>query len=289
MKNEIKHEFIASSKVIRYKLNPKAADVLAVLIYKHEYWKNEGKLINYNGRMGFHISIDDITEETCFGKDVIQNRIKLLKKEGLVVCKRQGLTKPNIYLVDEAKINKYIEDHEEEYEKWRLKIRDKKVVVLPMDTLKGGNQPSRSGKVGIQEVVKPITTKNKNTNNKNNKNHTNRINAERVIDMFDCVNELEEKIDTLRDCHDETDKCDCVKDIHKFLCNIVPQFKGFTMSEKDNALIAQIAYDGVPSWKIADKIVSNAKAIVEGNKESRFGNLLVGISKMNEEYELKYE
>ena len=76
MKNEIKHEFIASSKVIRYKLDAKAADILAVLVYKNQYWKGERKLININGRKGFHISVDNIREETCFGKDVIQKTRK---------------------------------------------------------------------------------------------------------------------------------------------------------------------------------------------------------------------
>lgn len=288
MKKEIKYEFIASPKVIRYKLDSKAADVLAVLVYKHQYWKDEGRLINYNGRMGFHISINDIIEETCFGKDVIQKKIKLLEKEGLIVRRRQGLNKPNIYFIDEAKIDKYIEDHKEEYEKWRLNIRDKKVVVLPMNTLKAENQLSRSSNSSILEVVKSDTTKNKNTNNKITKTITNRINAEGVTGLFDCAVELEEKIETLRSCDNPTDIGICTEEIHKLLCSIVPQFKGFAMSAKDKALIAHMTYDGVPSWKISDKIISNAKAILEGKKESRFGNLLVGISKMNKEYELKY-
>ena len=80
---------------------------------------------------------------------------------------------------DEAKIDKYIEDHKEEYEKWRLNIRDKKVVVLPMNTLKAENQHSGSSNSSIQEVVKPVTTKNKNTNNKITKTLTNHINVEK--------------------------------------------------------------------------------------------------------------
>jgi hypothetical protein len=288
MKKEIKYEFIASPKVIRYKLDSKAADVLAVLVYKHQYWKDEGRLINCNGSMGFHISTNDIIEETCFGKDVIQKKIKLLEKERLIVRRRQGLNKPNIYFIDEAKIDKYIEDHKEEYEKWRLNIRDKKVVVLPMNTLKAENQHTGSSNSSIQEVVKPVTTKNKNTNNKITKTITNRINAEGVTGLFDCAVELEEKIESLRSCDNPTDIGICTEEIHKLLCSIVPQFKGFAMSAKDKALIANMTYAGVPSWKIADKIIGNARAISEGRKESRFGNLLVGISKMNKEYELKY-
>jgi len=289
MENKKKHDFIASSKVIRYKLGHKAADVLAVLIYKHQYWSREGKLINSNGRSGFYISINDIKEETTFGKGMIHSGIKRLKKEGLLDYKQQGLTKPNIYFIDEAKINKFIKNNEEEYEKWRLNIRDEKVVEFPMDILKTENEHSGSSKSSIPKVVKQDTTNNKNTNNKNTKPFTNRINAERATDLLDCADELEEKIDTLRGYNNDTDIDVCTKEIHMFLCSIVPQFKGFTMSEKDKALIAHMTYEGVPSWKISDKIISNAKAILEGKKESRFGNLFVGISKMNEEYELKYE
>jgi len=155
--------------------------------------------------------------------------------------------------------------------------------------LKQQKPSSGDGKTSILDMEESATTKNKITNNKTTKTFTNRINAgTESDDWYDYANELEEKIDTFRHCYDETDRYDCIKDIHKFLCNIVSKFKGFTMSEKDKALIAQTEYDGIFSYKIADKIISNAKAIIDGRKESRFGNLFVGIKQMNEEYELNY-
>jgi DNA-binding transcriptional regulator GbsR (MarR family) len=287
MKNELKYDFIASSKVIRYKLDPKAADVLAVLIYKHQYWAEQGELINFKGRNGFYISIDNIREETCFGKTVIQSSLISLKKEGLIDSKRQGLNKPNVYFLDINNIENYIKNHEAEYHTWKKNIRANKAI-SPVNVRNTENQLSRTSNSSFLEVVKSDTTKNKNTNNKITKTITNRINAEGVTGLFDCAVELEEKIETLRSCDNPTDIGICTEEIHKLLCSIVPQFKGFAMSAKDKALIAHMTYDGVPSWKISDKIISNAKAILEGKKESRFGNLLVGVSKMNKEFELKY-
>jgi len=287
-KREIKQAFIASIKVIRYKLSPKAADVLAELQYKHQYWAEQDRLINYKGRIGFYMSIDDIREETCLGKNAIQSSIKLLKGEGLIDSKRQGLTKPNIYFIDANKIDKYVDVHKEDYERWRLKIRREKVVAPTTGSLKEGNQSSGNCNSSILDIKKPTTTKNKITKNKKSKNLTNHINVGILTDLFDYADDLEEKIDALRYCDNKTDRSDCTKDIHKFLCNIVSKFKGFSMSEKDQAFIAQLAYDEISSWKVADKIISNALAIIDGRKESRFGNLFVGVNEMIE-YRMDYE
>ena len=288
MKNKVKHDFIASSKVIRHKLDPKAADVLAVLLYKYQYWSQEGKLINDNVRSGFHISVDDIREETCFGKSAIQSSIKLLKENGLIDYKRQGLTKPNIYFIDEVKINKYIKDHEAEYKKWRLNIRDKKVVVLPMDRLKDENQPSRRDKTGVQEVEESATTKNKNTNNKKIKTLTNPINGEKEKDLIQYSVMLEELIDELRSTSNLHEKNKAINDIYNFLINIIPEFRQYKISKKDTELIAQMSIIGPSGSSVAERIFRNIRAILNGKKESRFGNLFVGIGEMNKEYELKY-
>ena len=151
MKNEVEYDFIASAKVIRYKINPKAADILATLIYKYRHWKKKGKLANYYGKIGFYISIDDIIEETTFGKSTIQKNIKLLEKEGLLESKQQGLTKPNVYYLDEDKITKYIVDHEEEYKKYRLEVRNRKTSVALKNSLKDENTTSRKGNSSFLE------------------------------------------------------------------------------------------------------------------------------------------
>jgi predicted transcriptional regulator len=288
-KREFEHAFIASSKVIRAKLDPKAADVLAVLQYKHQYWSEKGKLINYKGRNGFYISIDNIREETCFGKNAIQSSIRLLKKEGLIDSKRQGLTMPNIYFIDESNITKYIEDHKEDYERWRFKVRKEKVTVLSVDTLKYKNQHSRNPNSNILDMEESAITKNKITNNKITKTLTNHINVEKELDyLFDYTNELEEKIGALNNSDNETDRYDCIKDTYNFLCNMVPKFKGFSMSDEDHALITELVYDGASSYKIADIIIRNAQAICYGRKATRFGNLFVGLKEMKEN-KMQYE
>jgi hypothetical protein len=285
MKNEIKHEFIASSKVIRYKLDAKAADVLATLRYKHQYWKNEGRLIDSKGRKGFYISVNNIKEETCFGKDVIQKRIKLLKKEGLIDFRRQGLTKSNIYYIDENKIDKYIEDHKEEYKRWRSSIRETKGVVSPKDTLKDENTTSRKGNSSLLEYDETVTTKNKNTKNKSIKNtFTNQASLVSEIHLGPMLElekeiELEKVISDLRS-DDDSDINERVKFLFKFLCSLVPSFKGFSMSNDDRELLLTILQSEIHDYKLASKIISNTTDIVIRRKESRFGNLFVGINKM---------
>jgi hypothetical protein len=286
MKNEIKYEFIASPKVIRYKLGATAADVLATLVSKHQYWKNEGRLIDSKGRKGFHISVDNIREETCFGKDVIQKRIKLLEKEGLIERRRQGLTKPNIYYIDKNKIDKYIEDHKEEYKRWRLSIRAIKVVVSPKDTLKDENTTSRKGNSSLLEYDETVITKNKNTKNKKtkNKNLTNQASLVSEIHLGPMLElekeiELEKVISDLRS-DDDSDINERVKFLFKFLCSLVPSFKGFSMSNDDRELLLTILQSEIHDYKLASKIISNTTDIVIRRKESRFGNLFVGINKM---------
>jgi len=284
--NEIKYAFIASSKVIRYKLDPKSADILATLIYKFEYWERNGELFEHNGKLGFHISLDGIREETCFGKDVIQSRIKRLEKEGLIEKRQQGLNKPNFFFIDVAKIKKYIKKHDKEYQEWRLKIRDSKPE-KPKNGWNKKNTNSGSSRSTIQAMVKPSTTNNKNTNNKKIKTLTNPINGEEENDFIQYSMLLEELIDDLRTSDNPSGKDKLINDIYIFLNKMIPQFQKFKISEQDIALITQMANNGPSSFTVAGRVIRNAKAIISGGKKMRFGNLFVGIREMYEQYELK--
>ncbi len=284
MDNKIKYEFIASSKVIRYKMKPQAADVLATLIYKQEYWESEDKMTNYNGVKYFYVSHSDIEEETCLGKQVIKRAMKTLINEGLIDSKRQGLGKPNLYYVNTPKVEAYIKNHEAEYKAWRLKIREQNKATPFISSLIGENDTSGSIKLTSLEVSKSPTTKNKNTKNKTTNNTTNRINAvELEIDLYDYVDELTEAVLALQEA-DPNDTENHSK-LFDLLVKLVPAFKSFEESSRDSTLIDKIrAYTNDPN-DIAFKILSNAKAIKEGSKPDRFGNLFVGLEEKNTNWE----
>ena len=111
MQNEIEYDFIALPKVINHKVGISAAAVLATLRYKYKYWENNKGLTTNGSFKGFYISHSDIIEETCLGLSQIKKAIKTLEKENLIESKRQGQGKPNLYQVDESKINQYIKDN----------------------------------------------------------------------------------------------------------------------------------------------------------------------------------
>src|SRR5690606_26603115 len=155
MQNEkMEFDFVRSSKVIRYKINPQAADVLAVLIYKHNYWKTEGKLYNYKGKDGFYISYSNLMEETCYSENIIKKTVKKLKTAGLLQTVRQGLNKPNVYYIDEQIIFDYIKKHEKEYDNWRKEIRSLKPAPNTVNTGKVENDISRKDLTDYQDGVK---------------------------------------------------------------------------------------------------------------------------------------
>jgi hypothetical protein len=57
------------------------------------------------------------------------------------------------------------------------------------------------------------------------------------------------------------------------------------MSNQDKALILQVCDSEIDAWKIVDKILHNAEYIKVGKKESRFGNLFVGVGEIVANYE----
>ncbi|MDW5289450.1 winged helix-turn-helix domain-containing protein [Formosa sp. PL04] len=291
---EIPYDFIATSKVVRIMFDPATADILAVLIYKHKYWEEEGKLEPYKGKIGFYISYSDIKEETGFSENIIKKRIKQLKKAGLIETAQQGLGKPNYYYLDINYIHEYIKDNEPAYEKWRLDVRNENAVPSVENSKKVESYLSGSEENDFQEYQNSPTTKNKNTKNKITNNLTNPING--VIeedDLYDKQSELEDLIEKLKSIEnaypiEEEDYRQCINQIYDCLKAIVPKFKGFTMSEEDSKLIENMGRTSLYSPHMAGKITTNAKKIIRGDMESRFGSLLVGVSNMIHENEVRY-
>ena len=269
----MEQSFIASNRIVRLKLGVKAADILAVLIYKKAYWNSQEKLNSVSHKGTFFISLNDLRAETMYSTKLISEAIKALKEAGLVYTIRQGLNKPNRYLIDEEVIDNYIKEHTGELEQWQQNIRDH-------TGNKRISQKSTSGttKKGTQDVIKEDTTKNKNTKNKITKNKilTNRASSEKPIDL---ESDLETKINNLRQGDDKA-----VISLFNFLCSLVNSFGTFKMSDDDEKLILKIVESEIPEYKLSDKIISNASDITKGRKEARFGNLFVGVSEMVANY-----
>ena len=270
----MEQSFIASDRVIRHKLGVKAADVLAVLIYKHNYWKSQERLVLIKYKGTFFISLNDLRAETTYSTKLISEAINVLKEAGLVSAIRQGLNKPNRYLIDEEVIANYIKRYTAELEQCQRNIRD-------YTGNKRMSQKSTSGttKKGTQDVIKEDATKNKNTKNKNteNKNLANRASSEKPIDL---ESDLETKINSLRQGDDKD-----VTPLFNLLCSLVTSFKVFKMSDDDEKLILKIVESEILEYKVSDKIISNAFNINEGSKEARFGNLFVGVTEMVSNYD----
>ena len=295
MQNKIEYDYIASSKVIRHALGPQAADILATLIYKYQYWESQGKLNPHKGLNCFHISINDLREETCFGKSVIDKNIKRLEKEGLIQSFRQGLTKPNLYYLNKDKVVKFIKNNERKYNTWRQGIRSKNSTKSPNNTLMAHSGTSSRIEMEVQDNSLLNTTNNKNTNNKstNNKN-TNCVNAEEYYEvLYDKLDELEGLLESYKfDCLEDDDECVqeiYIQSLFITLKNLIPDFSNYKMSNKDRKFLSETLDYPIKSYVIASKIIDNATSILNGDKEERFGNLFIGLSQLNENISTKYD
>ena len=274
------YDFIAVPKVINHKLGLNAAAVLGVLIYKYKYWNDQGKLTVRGNSKWFHISHSDIEEEICLGTGAITKAIKRLKKERLIATQRQGLNKPNLYNIDEDMIDEYIEDHKQEYENWRHKLRVKNTSKTPVNSWIGLNEGSRTAKSNDLDPSKSTTTKNKSTKNKQLRITTNRINAEE--EAYDQLDDLTEAIIDLRESDDNEESH---LKLFLLLRGLVPRFEKFSESPDDSKLIDKIKGYSLDSGEIAFKIVKNAISIIQSKKDPRFGNLFVGLDQINENWE----
>ncbi|WP_353779680.1 hypothetical protein [Winogradskyella sp. 3972H.M.0a.05] len=287
--NNDENEFIASNKIVRYALGTKAADILATLIYKHNYWKSKGKLTHKNGKEGFFISHDDIREETMFSKDIIMKNIKILEDAGLLFAKRQGLTKPNFYALDFKNINQFLRVNSKKYKNYKANIRSKPGVAhsalnLENPTSKNGIFPSHVGE-------KSETTNNKKTNNKktNSTIHMNVAEYEEESFIDDGVEEsMIDLIDSLKDSCDPQEDEKLVLSLYELLKSIVPAFAKFRPSDKDLEMIREIKSFKIYSYNISSKILRNAKRINNGVKDPKFYSLFVGLRDYNDNVESQY-
>jgi DNA-binding transcriptional regulator GbsR (MarR family) len=290
-KIEKQEQFIRSEKVIRHVLDPKTADVLAVLIYKQDYWAKKGELSKWKGKECFFISLDDIEAETCYSNSIVAKCIKKLVAEGLVFKKRQGLNKPNLYSVDKTALKAFKKSKITSFNKWQKAVRERSSS-KKIDTERNiKNEESGILNLAEQEASKLSTTKNKNTENKKtkNKNLTNQASLVCEIHLGPMLElekeiELEKVISDLRS-DDDSDINERVKSLFKFLCSLVPSFKGFSMSSDDRELLLTILQSEIQDYKIASKIISNTSDIINGKKDSRFGSLFVGVVEMIANFE----
>jgi hypothetical protein len=280
--------YIASSKVIIFKLGINEAAILATLIYKKNYWQEQKGLTKFKGHDCFFISQLDIELENCLKKGVISSAINTLINNDLIKVFRQGLGKPNCYYVNESVILAYEKKHYMEYKEWQAKKIANKKKAVPMSTKKVEMNASRSTNSEDLEVLKEHATNNKNTNNKNTKQLTNHINVAVKSKVF---NPDEVALADLIEndfFSDETEREKNVIATYNFLIEMVPQFHGFTHSTYDLAMVEELFDYKIYPYNIAGKLIANAKRIVEGTLESRFGNLFVGLDEMNQRMEAKY-
>jgi len=304
---KIEHKFVKgfnrSSKVLEHKLGINAARLLNTLIYKHNYWlEDERESTFINGKRAFYITIPNLQVETNLSKSPIQNAIKKLVAENLIEVHKIGIPAKNHYIVNSEAIYKLESDHAKEYEKWCESIykgakNDRKrfdsstkntpesLCLQQLDV----KQPTSELKNRPLDSDFSSVTNNKTTNNKITKNSTNCINAGyKIIDLHEYEDELIKLIDDVKYASDDDEKSDCIKELFVFLCKMVPGFENFNISEQDIGLIENVNSSSLKSEDIAWRIIDNAKAIIGESKDSRFGNLFVGLQEISNNCDHKF-
>ncbi len=292
--HEFEKGFNRSSKIMENKLGIDAARLLNTLIYKHNYWLSENRMINVRGKQGYYITISNLQMETNLNPYAISKALKKLKKEKLIEVHKIGLPAVNHYVINGYAINKFEKDHVKDYEEWIKKLsEDAKTDRKRFSTQSiAENQPaalivpqsakiSTTGELNSSPLVSEFSTvtNNKNTKNKNT-NTTNRINAvELEIDLYDYVDELTDAVMGLQNSNSDDPESHSM--MFDLLVKIVPAFNSFSESPGDSKMIDSIRDYYLEDYKIAYKILSNAEAIIAGKKDSRFGNLFVGLEEMN--------
>ena len=291
IEQEFEKGFNRSSKIMEYKLGIDAARLLNTLIYKHNYWLNENRMIDVKGKQGFYITISNLQMETSLKPYAISKALKKLKEERLIEVHKIGLPAVNHYVVDGEAINKYEKAHVKKYEEWIKKLsEDAKTDRKRFSTQSiAENKPvslivsqsakiSTTGELNSSPLVIEYSTvtNNKNTKNKITNNTTNRINAvELEVDLFDYVDELTEAVINLQE--DTSGEQESHSLLFDLLIKLLPASSSFSESTRDSILIERICDYSLDANDIAFKILSNAKAIKEGSKPARFGNLFVGL------------
>jgi len=304
---KIEHKFSKgfnrSSKVLEHKIGINAARLLNTLIYKHNYWlEDERESTFINGKRAFYIIIPNLQVETNLSKDPIQKAIKKLVAENLIEVHKKGIPSKNYYIVNGEAIYKLERDHAKIYEKWgesiyigakndrkrfdsRTKNTPESLCLQQLDV----KQPTSELKNGPLVSGFSTVTNNKSTNNKTTNNLTNHLTVDdKNNDLHEFEEELIKLIDDVKDASDDDERPDCNMELFNFLCQIVPKFKGFNISEQDYELLVDITASSLKSEDIALRILDNAKAIMDKRKKSRFGNLFVGLQEIAQNCDLKY-
>ena len=115
---ESKKGFNKSSKIIAFKLGVNASLILSSLIYKHNYWFSENRLINICDESYFYITYLNLEAETMIKQSAIKTAVIELKKAGLIKVERKGLPATNHYHLNECAINDFEAKYEDEYIDW---------------------------------------------------------------------------------------------------------------------------------------------------------------------------
>jgi len=293
--------FNRSSKIMEYKLGINEARLLNTLVYKHNYWSSEKRLIKIGKELGFYVTIPNLQGETNLGPSVIKRCIKELKKSGLINVYKIGIPAKNHYVLNKHAIESFDDIHGSDYEtwidslgymakvdrvrfdNWRSQNADNTHVLL-IESQIGQNDPTGGFKMTPLDGSKSTVTKNKSTKNKILKTITNRTSAE--LDFVEFEEKLQLKIEELQDSNDDLDAL-CTN-LHGFLCENIPKFEKFVPSDDDIEHLRNIAGYELDGAGISSKITSNMRSICDGKKKARFGNLFVGLKEIARNTEHKH-
>jgi transcription initiation factor IIE alpha subunit len=115
---ESKKGYNQSSKILAFKLGINASIILSSLIYKHNYWFGENRLIKIENENFFYITYTNLQAETLIKQSAIKKAIVNLKEAGLIKVKRKGVPATNHYSLNEEALNNYESKYESEYLEW---------------------------------------------------------------------------------------------------------------------------------------------------------------------------
>ena len=106
-------------------LGIEAARLLNTLIYKHNYWSEEGRFVRLKEGNAFYTTLSDLQVETNMKKFTISKAIKKLKNSGLIAVFKKGLPAKNHYILNEEEIHKFESKYTDDYVAWSEKLRSK--------------------------------------------------------------------------------------------------------------------------------------------------------------------
>ena len=296
--------FSRGSKIMAHLLGLNTTILLNEMVSWHNYNIMEGEFMDFNGKKGFYYTHTKMQIDTSLGKGVIKRSIKKLEAFGLIEIKGAGTPRKNYYILNQAAIQEFESKHMEEYEAKCAKINnaagkdkerfdqyyesdklgskeenDPSALIIPKI---GQNDPTSESKL-IQLDGSKWTVSNNNINNKNiiTTNLTSEGEEDSLIDE-----ELTELISSF--IYDNDDQGMVHERVFLFLKSLVPGLSNFHESTYDAILIDRISEYSLNPNVIAFKILKNAKAIEQGKKRIRFGDLFVGLEEMNTNKELMF-